>query len=213
VWVLLGRNEGAPRPARAPAPPRLPWRSSGAWLIAVMFLLVTILFYGLGAWLPDILVEDGWSESSGGAAIAVLNAATVGATILVGTVGTRARSRRQLLVPASCLLVLGTLGVATVTDAGWLCAFVLGCGIGTMFPTMMTLPVDVADRPEAVGAVAGLMLLVGYVGAAPAPSAFGGLRDWTGSYAATSWAMVVVAVGVVVVASLASRERLHRGVP
>lgn len=213
VWVLLGRNEGAPRPARAAAPPRLPWRSHGAWLIAVMFLLVTILFYGLGAWLPDILVEDGWSESSGGAAIAVLNAATVGATILVGTVGTRARSRRQLLVPASCLLVLGTLGVATLTDAGWLWAFVLGCGIGTMFPTMMTLPVDVADRPEAVGAVAGLMLLVGYVGAAPAPSAFGGLRDWTGSYAATSWAMVVVAVGVVLVASLASRERLHRGVP
>ena len=39
-----------------------------------LFLLVTILFYGLGAWLPDVLVEDGWSESSAGAALAVLNA-------------------------------------------------------------------------------------------------------------------------------------------
>jgi cyanate permease len=78
---------------------------------------------------------------------------------------------------------------------------------------MMTLPVDVADRPEAVGAVAGLMLFVGYVGAAPAPAALGALRDATGSYAATTWTMVGVAALVLVVAARCTRERLHRGVP
>ena len=98
------------------------------------------------------------------------------------------------MVPATAFLVVGTLGIATYTDGGWLWAAVCGAGIGTLFPTMMTLPIDVADRPEAVGAVAGLMLLVGYVGAAPAPSLLGALRDWTGSYSATTWALFGVAV-------------------
>ena len=116
-------------------------------------------------------------------------------------------------MPATCLLVVGTLGVARAPTAAGSGRAVCGVGIGTLFPTMMTLPIDVADRPEAVGAVAGLMLLVGYVGAAPAPSALGALRDWTGSYTATTWAMVGVAVAALAVAALLSRERLHRGVP
>jgi CP family cyanate transporter-like MFS transporter len=117
------------------------------------------------------------------------------------------------MVPATALLVAGTLGIATAPDGGWLWAIVCGAGIGTLFPTMMTLPIDVADRSEAVGAVAGLMLLVGYVGAAPTPSLLGALRDWTGSYAATTWSLFVVAVGALFVASLLSHQRMARGVP
>jgi CP family cyanate transporter-like MFS transporter len=214
VWLLLQRQGGAtPRPTRAATVPRLPWRSTGAWWISAIFLLITILFYGIGAWLPDVLVEDGWSESSAGATLGVLNATTVVATILVGTLGTRAASRRALMVPATAFLVVGTLGIATYTDGGWLWAVACGAGIGTLFPTMMTLPIDVADRPEAVGAVAGLMLLVGYVCAAPTPSLLGALRDWTGSYAATTWALFGVAVVALLVASLLSHQRMARGVP
>jgi CP family cyanate transporter-like MFS transporter len=213
VWLLIARRQDAPRPARAAAPPRLPWRSPGAWHLAAIFLLVTILFYGLGAWLSDVLVEEGWSESAGGAAVALLNAATVCATIVVGLIGGRARSRRQLLVVAALLLLAGTSGIALAPDGGWAWAALCGSGIGVLFPVTMSLPVDVASRPESVGAVAGLMLLVGYVGAAPAPAAFGALRDWTGSYTATTIAFVVTACAVLTVVALASRERLHRGVP
>ena len=169
VWLLLQRQGGgAPRPTRRATVPRLPWRSSGAWWLCAIFLLITILFYGLGAWLPDVLVEDGWSESSAGATLGVLNA-THRRRHDPRRHARRAgpASRRALMVPATAFLVVGTLGIATYTDGGWLWAAACGAGIGTLFPTMMTLPIDVADRPEAVGAVAGLMLLVGYVGAAP----------------------------------------------
>jgi CP family cyanate transporter-like MFS transporter len=213
VWLLLGRREPSPPHVRAAAPPRLPWRSQGAWLLAVLFLLVTILFYALTAWLPDVLVEHGWSEGSAGAALALLNAGTVTSTLFVGTVGHRARSRRQLIVGAACLLVIGTTGVAVAPGAGWLWAAACGCGIGVLFPVMMNLPVDVADRPESVGAVAGMMLFVGYIGAAPLPAALGALRDATGSYTATTWVIAGFALLTLTVASLCSRERLHRGVP
>ena len=84
-----GRRAGAPPPARRRVP-RLPWRSTGAWWLCAIFLLITILFYGIGAWLPDVLVEDGWSESSAGATLAVLNA----------THGRRDDSRRHRSAPA-----------------------------------------------------------------------------------------------------------------
>ena len=36
-------------------------------------------YYGLNAWLPDIYVEHGWSESRAGALLAVLNAMQIAA--------------------------------------------------------------------------------------------------------------------------------------
>jgi CP family cyanate transporter-like MFS transporter len=63
VWLLLQRQDGGtPRPTRAATVPRLPWHSSGAWWIAAIFQLITIHFYGVGAWLPEVQVSDGWSE-------------------------------------------------------------------------------------------------------------------------------------------------------
>ncbi len=60
----------------------------------------------------------------------------------------------------------------------WAC--VTGCGNGAIFPLMMTLPLDAADRPEQVAGVVGMMLGIGYCIGALAPLALGALRDATG---------------------------------
>jgi cyanate permease len=63
-----------------------------------------------------------------------------------------------------------------------------------------------------VGAVAGLMLGVGYTIGAVAPLVLGAARDLTGTYTTTLW--LVAASGVVLFAlcGAMSRERLDRGV-
>ena len=66
-------------------------------------------------------------------------------------------------------------------------AFVVGCGNGAIFPLMMTLPLDAADRPEQVAGVVGMMLGIGYCIGALAPLALGALRDGTGSFSAGLW--------------------------
>ena len=63
----------------------------------------------------------------------------------------------------------------------------LGCGNGAIFPLMMTLPLDAADRPEQVAGVVGMMLGIGYCAGALAPLAIGALRDATGSFDAGLW--------------------------
>jgi CP family cyanate transporter-like MFS transporter len=76
----------------------------------------------------------------------------------------------------------------------------------------MTLPLDVSDDPRQVGAVAGMMLGVGYCLAALSPFVLGAVRDATGAYATALW-VVVGFIGVLFTVSLfLTPERLHRGV-
>ena len=88
----------------------------------------------------------------------------------------------------------------------------MGFANGALFALVMTLPLDVSDDPQQVGAVAGMMLGVGYCLAALAPFTLGAVRDATGSFHTALW-VVAGFIAVLFTASLfLSRERLHRGV-
>ena len=75
----------------------------------------------------------------------------------------------------------------------------------------MTLPLDVADTPGAVGGIAGMMLGVGYVGIALAPITLGAIRDATGGFDAVLGVVVATSVALLLVAAACSPARLRRG--
>ena len=84
---------------------------------------------------------------------------------------------------AATLQLAALLGVvlAARTPAGcW--AVLLGVAIGPLFPLTMTLPLDAAERPAEVAALAGMMLGVGYTLSAPSPLLLGAIRDVTGGF-------------------------------
>ncbi len=54
----------------------------------------------------------------------------------------------------------------------------------------MTLPLDAAERPAEVAALAGMMLGVGYTLSASSPLLLGAIRDLTGGFHAVLWALV-----------------------
>ena len=76
-----------------------------------------------------------------------------------------------------------------------------GVGLGTVFPISLTMCLDTARAPAEAGAAAALMFLAGYPIAALGPLGAGAMRDLSGSFEASLWAMfgvtVVMAVGVV----------------
>ena len=82
---------------------------------------------------------------------------------------------------------------------------------GTLFTLAMTLPLDVADSPGAVGGIAGMMLGVGYVGIAVAPITLGAIRDATGGFEAVLGVIAGTSAVLLVVACACSPERLRRG--
>ena len=87
----------------------------------------------------------------------------------------------------SAALARSAAGFAGLPGGAWVWAVIAGLCTGAMFPLVMTLPVDIGKRPVDVGAVAGLMLGLGYSIGAIAPFLLGAVRDATGSFTATLW--------------------------
>ncbi len=208
-WIVLSRGHGARVAASAPLP-RLPLRSGTGWLLVAIFGLVSVTYYGVNAWLPSAFTERGWSHASAGALLTVFNGVTVPVTLFLAIRGDKFGSRRFWLMLGAFLQLAGLLGVILMSAGGWAWAVLLGTGIGVLFPSMMTMPLDVADHPADVGAMAALMLGAGYVVSAIGPLLLGALRDFAGSFTVAMWVLVAITGVVVVILLLTSHERLRR---
>jgi len=109
------------------------------------------------------------------------------------------------------LQLVALLGIVLWPGAGWAWAVLLGIAIGPLFPLTMTLPLDAAERPVEVAALAGMMLGVGYSLSASSPLLLGALRDLTGGFDAVLWALVGFGALLVLVDSSFSPARLAAG--
>ena len=112
---------------------------------------------------------------------------------------------------AATLQLAALLGVVLVPGAGWLWALLLGVAIGPLFPLTMTLPLDAAERPAEVAALAGMMLGVGYTLSALSPLLLGAIRDLSGGFDRVLWTMVGLGAALVVVDFSFSPARLAAG--
>jgi CP family cyanate transporter-like MFS transporter len=211
VWLVLTRGARADSVTpMKPAP--LPWRSRLAWLFVTIFVLMAVLYYGVNAWLPDTYVERGWSEEDAAWLVAVLNVTALPWTIAFAWIADRIGSRRLYLGGGSAISAIAMLGFIFWPEGGFLWAVVLGVAAGAMFPLAMTLPLDVTDDPARVGAVAGMMLGVGYGLGALSPLILGGLRDATGSFTASLWMIAAATIAITVLCLFLTPARLERGV-
>jgi CP family cyanate transporter-like MFS transporter len=212
AWVALTLGQGARLSSEAPAAadpvPRVPVRNRTAWLLVAIFGLVSITYYGINAWLPASFTERGWSHASAGVLLTLVNGVTVPVSLYLAYRGDRFGSRRFWLACGASLQLGGLLGVILLPAAGWAWAAMIGAAIGLLFPSMMTMPLDVADRPADVGAMAALMLGGGYTISAAGPFLLGLLRDAAGSFTLAMWAIFAVTGLILAILLLTSQERL-----
>ena len=177
---LLRRHAAAEPPPRAP----LPLREPLAWVLAGVFALQSILFYGFNAWLADVYVERGWSDTGAGGLVALFNGVALMLGIATALSADRLGSRRAfLLFGAAASVASGTLIAADVRGA-WAWAALLGIGTGVIFTIVMTLPLDAAEGRAEIAAYTPVMLGVGYAVSSLAPTALGAVRDATGTFTA-----------------------------
>jgi CP family cyanate transporter-like MFS transporter len=210
LWLWLTRTE--PTHVRVDIRPlRLPIRGLLAWRLVAAFFFMSSVFYGLNAWLPDSYVERGWSQSSAGGLLAVLNTVTIPVGFLVAWAADHYGSRRGWLAGAATLQLAALLGIVLWPAGGWGWAVLLGMAIGPLFPLTMTLPLDAAEHPAEVAALAGMMLGIGYTLSASSPLLLGVVRDLTGGFDAVLWALVGAAAILIVVDASFSPKRLSTG--
>jgi CP family cyanate transporter-like MFS transporter len=189
IWFWLTRLD-TPHVRSATRPLRLPWRNPLGWRLVAAFFFMSFVFYGLNSWLPDAYVERGWSQSSAGDLLAVLNTITIPVGFFAAWAADHIGTRRLWLGGAAALQVLSLLGVVLIPSAGWVWAVLLGMSIGPLFPLTMTLPLDAAARPAEVAALAGMMLGLGYTLSSTGPLILGAVRDLSGGFDAVLWVLV-----------------------
>jgi CP family cyanate transporter-like MFS transporter len=211
AWLLFLRPD-PPAHRATGRPSRLPWTSVTAWMLVAVFATQSLLYYSAISWLPAVYVERGWDEAAAGNLVAVLHAVGLAAGIAVPLIADRVGNRRSQLLTVASITLVGFLGIVVVPDTAFLWAAVIGLGMGAVFPLVLTLPVDVAEGPAAVGATAAFMLLFGYTISSLGPVGLGLLRDATGSYTTSLWLLVLLSVGLLLASLALSPARLHRGV-
>jgi MFS transporter, CP family, cyanate transporter len=207
AWLVLTSAE--PSHVRvARRPPRLPWSSLHAWVLVALFGLMGVCYYGINAWLPDSYIERGWSDRTAGALLAVLNLAQLVSSISIPWLSDRRGGRRPFLIALAVVFQLALLGLVLLPGAGFLWALLVGFTIGAMFPLVLTLPLDMEEQPERVGAVVAMMLGVGYLIAGASPFLLGSVRDATGSFTVGLW-LIAGAGALYLASSLALLRTRH----
>lgn len=208
AWIALTRNE--PRHARPDARPlRLPLRSAVAWHLVAAFSFMSAVFYGLNAWLPDVYVDRGWSQSSAGALLALLIAITIPVGFAVAWAADHWGRRQRWLTAAAALQLVAVLGVIAIPNAAWVWAVMLGFAIGPLFPLTMTLPLDASSDPADVAAIAAMMLGVGYTLSAVSPLLLGVVRDQAGGFTPVLWC-IAAAAGALLLVDASLRLKPHK---
>jgi CP family cyanate transporter-like MFS transporter len=211
-WLWFVRSDGLARIER-PRAMRLPWRAPTAWLLVLAFGVQSMLYYGVVAWLPNSLVERGWTAEDAGLLLGAFNAIGLVTTLGVPMVTDRVGTRRSQLLACAGTAIVAFLGISLLPDLTVAWVALAGLALGAIFPLVLTVPLDVAGDPAHVGAAAAFMFLGGYALSSLGPVILGGIRDASGDFSATLWSLVVLAVVFFVVCLPLSTTRLRRGVP
>jgi MFS transporter, CP family, cyanate transporter len=209
-WLLMRREPAHARPVEAP--PMLPWRRPSAWLLVGIFALMASTYYGLTNWLSDAYVERGWSDSRAGWLIAVLNICAVPGSLVLPWLSDRFGGRRPWLIVTGLLYVVGAFGFVELPGSAWAWSFCAGVASGAMFALVLTLPLDLEHDPRRVGALVGMMLGLGYALGAGSPLVLGAVRDATGSFTSSLWAIVALSATLLVAVAVAPTGRRVRAV-
>jgi MFS transporter, CP family, cyanate transporter len=205
-WVVLSRGTWTERSEEST---RLPVRRPVVWMIVTVFALQSLVYYGITTWVAAAFQERGWSDGSAGALVAVMGFSTVPGGLLVPWLADRLGSRRRWLVGLTCTIVIATFGLAAIPDGAYVWTALAGGAIGAVFPLCLAMCLDVAHDPADAGAAAALMLLGGYLFAALAPFGLGAVRDLTGSFSASLWALFGTALLLVVACVPLTATRLR----
>ena len=205
VWLAFTARQ-PPHERELVDPPAFPWRSGTGWRLVAVFALTSIAYYGLTAWLPSAYIAQGWSQQSAGGLITVISVVTLPVSLLVATIGDHHGSRRGYLTGGAVLLTLTSIGIVLLPGGGWIWAVLVGIWVGITFPSLMTLPLDVGASGAEVGAMAAMMLGLGYTTSSLAPFLFGAVRDLTGSFNAVLW-LIVATAALLIFASTAVPQR------
>ncbi|MBL1081129.1 MFS transporter [Streptomyces actinomycinicus] len=182
-------------PGADPAPPGGSlWRSPLAWAVAGYLGMVSLLFYALTAWLPEVMRDRGVAPAEAGAMVSVMQLIGIPLGLAVPVLAARRPTQRSLVTGIAVAKAVGLLGVLLLPQAAWLWICVLGTATGSAFPLAFTLLTLRSPNPQVAARLSGMAQAGGYLVAAAGPLAVGLLHGVTGGWAVPLLFLLVLVV-------------------
>ncbi|MFN1834145.1 CynX/NimT family MFS transporter [Balneola sp. MJW-20] len=157
--------------------------SKMAWSIALFMGLQSFAFYVILAWLPDILISEGFNAGRAGWLLSVSQAAGVIGSFIIPAVAERMKSQRSLVLGLSVLEAVSIIGLMNGTESLVLIMVILiGFSLGGSFGLALLFIVLRTNDTETTTELSGMSQSVGYLLAAFGPMMMGAFYDISGSW-------------------------------
>ncbi|WP_405152471.1 CynX/NimT family MFS transporter [Paenibacillus sp. FSL K6-0108] len=173
----------------------LPWQKGKAWILAVQFGMLSLVFYSLLGWLPLILIGAGASKLHAGLMVTLFALIQIPSGTVVQQLLKRHPSRRNWLIVSSMMQAAGLLLIFFSTYL-WLAVFICGLGSGMLFALLNLLPVELTTSPEEAASWAAMTQCIGFLIGASGPFLTGYLHDRMGHFNAGILAMVFISIAM-----------------
>ncbi|GLJ02594.1 MFS transporter [Bacillus sp. YKCMOAS1] len=173
----------------------LPWQKRKAWILAVQFGMLSLVFYSLLGWLPLILIGAGASKLHAGLMVTLFALIQIPCGTVVQQLLKRHPSRRYWLIVSSMMQAAGLLLIFFSTYL-WLAVFICGLGSGMLFALLNLLPVELTTSPEEAASWAAMTQCIGFLIGASGPLLTGYLHDRMGNFNAGILAMVFISIAM-----------------
>lgn len=210
VWGLLaapgagGRHRRTPPPVPGTAGGSL-LRSALAWWVSAFLGLVSLMFYVLVAWLPQIMQANGYPPGQAGLMMSVMLTIGIPLGFVVPLAAARMRSQRLLVAAVTAAKLLALAGLLLAPALGWAWVCLLGAATGSAFPLAMTLLGLRADGPQVAAALSGMAQTLGYLLAGLGPLAVGVLHDVSDGWGVPLAVLIALVVPEALAGLLAAR--------
>jgi MFS transporter, CP family, cyanate transporter len=195
IWVAIARRSAT----LIEGPPPAPLRTDPlAWTVALYFGAQSAGFYAGLAWIPEILVSKGYSETSAGALQAIGSLVSMAPALAVPILAARLSRQLQILVAVVASASAGIVGLLVAPGAAIAWVALIGLGQGGMLGLALILPVLRAGTAQGVASLTAMALCVGYIVAAAGPWILGLVHDLSGT-----WSLPLVALLAMTLVQLA----------
>ncbi|WP_177185725.1 MULTISPECIES: CynX/NimT family MFS transporter [unclassified Paenibacillus] len=184
----------------------IPWHKGKAWILAVQFGLLSLVFYSLLAWLPLMLIAAGASMLHAGIMVTLFALIQIPSGAVVQQLLKMHASRRSWLIVSSLMQAAGLLLIFCSTYL-WFAVVICGLGSGMLFALLNLLPVEMTSSPEEAASWAAMIQCIGFLIGAAGPLLTGYLHDRMGHFNAGILAMVFISIAMGIISlSMVSRK-------
>jgi CP family cyanate transporter-like MFS transporter len=184
----------------------LPWQKGKAWILAVLFGMLSLVFYSLLGWLPLILIGAGASKLDAGVMVTLFALIQIVSGSVVQQLLKRHSSRRNWLIVASMMQAAGLL-LIFLSISLWLAVLICGLGAGMLFVLLNLLPIELTTSPEEAASWAAMTQCVGFLIGASGPFLTGYFHDRLGHFNEGILVMVFITIAMGILSlTMMSRE-------